>query len=237
MSPKRLLLFDIDGTILTTVRRAFERPFSESIREVLGVEVDTVSYRAGGKTDPQMIHELLAGSGFSHEAVESAIPAIRERYLDKFRHHVRTREDAPLEPGVPALLEILSKRGDAVLGLLTGNFEAGARIKLGVHGLDRYFKFGAFGDGAADRSLLPERAVEAARSSTGIHFRGKDIVIIGDTPHDITCGRTLGVRTIAVATGLYSSEILRLENPDYLFEDLTDRERVLGALLLDWTRG
>ena len=234
MNPKRLLLFDIDGTILTTVRRAFDFPFSEAIREVLGVEADAANYRAGGKTDPQIIHELLASSGLSHTQVEDAIPAIRDRYLDKLRLRVRTAEDAALKPGIPRLLEALYNRRDAVLALLTGNFEAGARMKLEVHGFNRYFPYGAFGDGALDRSPLPLRAVEAVRAHTGRLFEGKDIVIIGDTPHDVRCGRPLGVRTVAVATGPYASDVLRKENPDFLFDDFEDTDRVLEAMVSDW---
>lgn len=233
MTGKKLLLFDIDGTILTTVRRAFDFPFSEAIREILGVEADAANYRAGGKTDPQIVHELLATSGLPSEKVDSALPAIRDRYLEKLRMRVRSPEDAVLKPGVVPLLEELSRRREAVLGLLTGNFEVGARIKLEVHGLNRFFLFGAFGDGASDRFSLPPLAVEEAQAHTGILFRGKDIVIIGDTPHDIRCGRPLGVRTVAVATGPYSMDLLREENPDFLFENFEKTELVVDAMLSD----
>lgn len=231
MPPQRLLLFDIDGTLLTTVRKAFDFPFSEAIREVLGVEADAANYKAGGKTDPQILHELLASSGLGEAAVEAAIPAIRVRYLEKLRARLRAPDDAPLKPGVVPLLEALSRRDDARLALLTGNFEAGARVKLGVHDLNRYFPFGAFGDGARDRSPLPARARDEAFRLTGTLFSGKEIVIIGDTPNDIHCGRPLGVRTVAVATGLYGRDQLAAESPDFLFDDFTETSRVVDALL------
>jgi phosphoglycolate phosphatase-like HAD superfamily hydrolase len=230
MGSQRLLLFDIDGTILTTVRKAFDFPFSEAIREVLSVEADAAHYRAGGKTDPQIIHELLATSGLMPGEVDDAIPAIKNRYLEKLKSRLTKPEDALLKPGVLHLLEMLSKRKDAVLALLTGNFEDGARLKLSVHDLNRYFPFGAFGDGARDRNPLPKRAVNAAKEITGVSFVGKDIVIIGDTPHDVRCGSPLGVRTVAVATGPYSMDQLKNEKPDFLFETLADTDQVMEAL-------
>jgi phosphoglycolate phosphatase-like HAD superfamily hydrolase len=230
---KRLLLFDIDGTLLTASRNVFLPPFSEAIRDVLGFEVDVMNYKIGGTTDPQMIHVLLSASGLSREEIEKVIPLIRDHYQDRLSLCVFSREDITLKPGVLNLLETLSNREDVSLGLLTGNFEVGARIKLGVHDLNRYFPFGAFGDDAQDRSHLLARAVEAAWRHTGIHFQGKDIVIIGDTPHDVGCGRPLGVKTIAVATGLYSTETLEKENPDFLFENLADIGSVLEAIFSD----
>jgi len=231
MGSQRLLLFDIDGTILTTIRKAFDFPFSEAIREVLSLEADAAQYRAGGKTDPQIIHELLAASGLKPHEVDAAIPAIKSRYLGKMKSRLQTTDDAVLKPGMVALFETLSLRPEAVLGLLTGNFEEGARAKLALHGLNRFFPFGAFGDGAMDRSPLPLRAVEAAFVHTGVRFSGKDIVIIGDTPRDVECGRPLGVRTVAVATGPYTLDQLRETGPDFLFVDFTDTEKVVDALL------
>ena len=235
MVQKRLLLFDIDGTILTAARNAFLPPFSEAIRDVLGFEADVMNYRIGGTTDPQMIHGLLAAFGLSRGEIEKAIPAIRNRYQARLSLCVFSREDVTLKPGVLSLLENLLNREDVSLGLLTGNFEVGARAKLETHGLNRYFPFGAFGDDAPDRSHLPIRAVEAARRHTGILFQGKDIVIIGDTPHDVSCGRPLGVKTVAVATGLYTAETLEKESPDFLFESLADTGSVLEAIFSDGT--
>jgi phosphoglycolate phosphatase-like HAD superfamily hydrolase len=231
MGTQKLLLFDIDGTILTTVRKAFDFPFSEAIREILSLEANAAQYRAGGKTDPQIIHELLASSGLTPEIVDAAVPAIKIRYLEKLKQRLLTKDDAVLKPGIVELLEDLSYRPEVVMGLLTGNFEEGARLKLSLHGLNRYFPFGAFGDNARDRSPLPSRAVESARTYSGTAFCGKDIVIIGDTPYDVHCGQPLGVRTVAVATGPYKMEQLRAEDPDFLFEDLSDTGKVIEALL------
>jgi phosphoglycolate phosphatase-like HAD superfamily hydrolase len=125
----------------------------------------------------------------------------------------------------------LHSHPDVLLGLLTGNFEEGARIKLEVHSLNKYFGFGAFGDGARQRSDLPQRAVDAAKHHKGHHFTEKEIVIIGDTPNDIHCGRHLRVRTIAVATGPFTMEQLAAEKPDFVFPNLGDKAKVIPAIL------
>lgn len=120
---------------------------------------------------------------------------------------------------------------NVLLGLLTGNFEEGARIKLSVHGLNGYFDFGAFGENARQRSDLPQRALDAAEKKYGHKFIRKEIVIIGDTPNDIHCGRHLHVRTISVATGPFTLEQLQTEKPDFAFPDFKDKAKVIEAIL------
>ncbi len=248
MKPSHLILFDIDGTLLSTKRRGWEPPFcdaleevlmdevkfmEDSIQEVAKIHLNAYKYRPGGKTDTQIIFELLEGLDVSEEEIYRLLPSFREKYIGRLRKVIQTKEDAELKPGIRELLDELSKRSEAVLSLLTGNFEEGARIKLGTHGLDAYFTFEAwaFGDYAKERQQLPGRAVEAAKKHTGRHFTGKNIVIIGDTPNDVKCGRHLNVRTIAVATSGYSLEELKAENPDYAFPDLTDTQKVISAIL------
>ncbi|HEY5038677.1 MAG TPA: HAD family hydrolase [bacterium] len=248
MKPTHLVLFDIDGTLLSTKRRGWEPPFcdaleevlmdevkfmEDSIQEVAKIRLNAYKYRPGGKTDTQIIFELLEGMNVSEAEIHRMLPAFREKYLERLRKVIRTQEDAELKPGIKELLEALSQRKEAVLSLLTGNFEEGARIKLDTHELERYFTFeaGAFGDYAKERKMLPGRAVEAAKKHTGRHFTGKEVVIIGDTPNDVRCGKHLNVRTIAVATSNYSLEDLKAEGPDYVFSDLTDTQKVISAIL------
>jgi len=233
LKPTRLVLFDIDGTILTTHRRAWEFPFSDAIRKVLDIPLNDIKTRAGGKTDPQIVHEILADSGLSEAAIDAAMPAIRQHYLERIRVALKDPEDVELKPGIRAAIAALQNRPEVVLGLLTGNFEEGARIKLGVHDLNGPFPFGAFGDDAKERVMLPPKALAAAEKYTGIRFLGKDAVIIGDTPNDILCGRPLNIRTIAVATGPYQLEELRAEKPDFLFETLEDAEKLVQAVLTE----
>jgi phosphoglycolate phosphatase-like HAD superfamily hydrolase len=236
MTHTRLVLFDIDGTLLSTYRKGWEEPFTSAIevsfREMnIPVKIDASRYRAGGKTDPQIIWELLDGNNVSEEDFNKAMPQIQRRYLRSLRDKVKGPQHVQLKPGIKELLADLETRKELLLGLLTGNFEEGARWKLETHKLNRYFTLGAFGDGTKIRADLPPRAVAEAKRLTGQEFKGKEIVIIGDTPNDVLCGKPLGVRTIAVATSNYTLEQLQAESPDYLFADLTDKTKVLSALL------
>jgi phosphoglycolate phosphatase-like HAD superfamily hydrolase len=237
MKPTRLALFDIDGTILTTVRKAWESPFKDAMEAVFRAKgeprsIDTSQYRPGGKTDTQIIYEILGHNGISEERVTELMPEIRTQYLSMLRAVVEARPDyITLKPGVVELLEELHKRPEVLLGLLTGNFEEGARLKLGAHGLNGYFDFGAFGENARRRSELPQRALDAAQSKFGHKFSKKEIVIIGDTPNDIQCGSHLQVRTVAVATGPYTMEQLKIEKPDFLFENFLEKDKVADAIL------
>ena len=248
MKPTHLVLFDIDGTLISTKRAAWEPPFCESIEEawkeeaeyladsiheVSKVRANVVRYRPGGKTDTQIIFELLEGTSLTEENIFHLLPAIREKYLGRLRKVLTEPDVVEIKPGIEDLLTNLSGRPEIVLSLLTGNFEEGARIKLGVPKIDQYFQFetSAFGDFAKQRQELPARAVAAAKKSLGLDFLGKNIVIIGDTPNDVRCGRHLNVRTIAVATSNYSMEDLGKENPDYLFPDLTNTGKVIDAIL------
>jgi phosphoglycolate phosphatase len=236
VNPTHLVLFDIDGTLLTTHRRGWENPFKEAIEgacleEGMSVIIDTSKYRPGGKTDPQIIYELLGGASVPEETIAKVLPRIQKKYIKGLKETVRGPEHVDLKPGVLELLRELKTMENLILGLLTGNFEEGARVKLGTHGLNDYFPFGAFGDGARQRSELPQRAVEEAKKRFGREFKEKEIILIGDTPNDVRCGRHLNVRSIAVATSTFTLEDLKAENPDYLFPNLTDTKKVISAIL------
>jgi phosphoglycolate phosphatase-like HAD superfamily hydrolase len=140
-------------------------------------------------------------------------------------------EAVQLKPGVADLVGRLAAEPRVTLALLTGNLERGARLKLEPPGLNRYFPFGAFGSDSADRYCLPALAVARARDATGREFSGKSVVIVGDSVHDVACGRSLGVRAVAVATGPTPRERLQGEKPDALFDDFSDVDSAFEAIV------
>jgi len=227
---RRLILFDIDGTLINSGGAA-ARAFHRGLLEVFGTAGPIRRHSFAGKTDPQIARELLSAVEISGERITAGLPGLWEAYLRDLPGELENAEIEVL-PGVPPLLEELERQNhDTVLGLLTGNIERGARLKLDAAriGFDR-FSVGAFGSDHADRPALPAVAVQRAQARFGHRFDGKDIVIIGDTPFDISCGEALGVRTIAVATGSYSAAQLERCGPDHLFDDLGDVGRVLDAI-------
>jgi len=228
---KRLVLFDIDGTLLTA-GGAGARAVREAMLEVYGETGSIGGYNMGGRTDPQIVRELLTAVGYSVEDVEARLDALWGRYIQNLRRELGQARITPF-PGVPELLDRLERSGDpTVLGLLTGNVMEGARLKVDAAGLgfDR-FRVGAYGSDHWQRPELPAVAARRAREATGIDFEGKEIVIVGDTPFDISCGAHLGVRTIATATGTHSAADLASHGPDYLFDDLSDVDAVWRAIM------
>lgn len=228
---RRLVLFDVDGTLLSA-GRAGARALLDAMREVYGETGDAEGFSMGGRTDPEIVRLLLESAGVAPREVEAGFETLWERYLRRLRDEVEDPGRVRALPGVPALLERVEARGgETVMGLLTGNLREGARIKLEAAGLgfDR-FRVGAYGSDHWRRSALPEVAAERARALTGVEFRGKEIVIVGDTPFDISCGAHLGVRTIAIATGSHSADELAACGPDHCFDDLTDLDAVWRAL-------
>ena len=227
----KLILFDIDGTLLWT-----DGAGRGAIRAALLAEVGstgpTEGFRFDGKTDPQIVHELLRASGSPHAESASLVQAVCDRYVEMLKGELASGKRTPhVYPGVWELLDVLERRDDAVLGLLTGNIVAGARLKLAAVGMqfDR-FRVGAFGSDAAERGELPAVAAARAAKLIGETPTGDDIVIIGDTPADVTCGMGVGARAIAVATGSYRTDELAAAGAYAVFESLVDTERVLGAI-------
>jgi len=227
---RRLVLFDIDGTLLSA-GGAGARALRDALVEVYGETGPIGAYSMGGRTDPQIVRELMTAAGFAMDDIHPCLPDLWEIYLRNLRQELaRTRVRAL--PGVPVLLDRVHAEGDPiVLGLLTGNVLQGARMKLDAAGLDfGRFRVGAYGSDHWHRPELPAVATLRARELTGVDFAGKEIVIVGDTPFDIACGEHLGVRTIAVATGGHPAEELEACGPDHLFPDLSDTDAVWRAI-------
>lgn len=226
----RCILFDIDGTLLTS-RGAGRTALAEAFEALFG---SSGALRAGfpiaGKTDRQIVHEVAAGEGIDHAEVERAMPRYWDAYVARLEHHLAER-GAAAHPGVTRLLDDLDGRPDVAIGLLTGNTERGAWLKLRAAGLGERFRWGAFGDDCATRPDLVPRALALARESTGRDLRPREVVLVGDTPEDISTARVGGTRVVAVATGLYALDTLRGHAPDHLFADLADTASVVAALL------
>ncbi len=225
----RLVLFDIDGTILTD-RGASRSAFADALRETYGYDGDLARYDFSGRTDPQIAHMVLGDAGFTREDVEARVEQLWERYLAGLARNA-TPERVLVMPGIRELIAELHERADVVLALLTGNIEPGARLKLGGANLNGYFPFGAFGSDSADRTQLPPVAVRRASERLGHEFRGSDVVIIGDSIYDVRCGVPYDATTIAVASGKTPAETLRAENPRHLFASAEDLGAMIDAIL------
>lgn len=224
----RLVLFDIDGTLISAGRAARESVMV-ALESVYGWSGEASMHDFSGKTDPQIVREIVA-KVVGPDRCETELPRALARYLEEFSRRL-TPDAVKPKPGIPVLLARLAREPRVTLGLLTGNLERGARMKLEPPDFNRYFPFGAFGSDSADRYCLPAVALERARALTGRNFRGKEIVIVGDSIHDVACGRSLGVRSVAVATGPTPAARLAEENPDALFADFSDEEASLKAIL------
>jgi len=224
----KLVLFDIDGTLLSAGRAARESILAalEAVYEWNG---GADGHDFSGKTDPQIVREIVAekvGRAIFEERLARAL----EVYLEELSRRLSPELVVP-KPGVSALLARLAQEPGVTLGLLTGNLERGARMKLAPPDFNRYFPFGAYGSDNADRYCLPALAIERAGRLTGRVFSGKSIVIVGDSVHDVLCGRSLGVRAVAVATGPTTAERLAATNPNVLLESFADLDRGLEAIL------
>jgi phosphoglycolate phosphatase len=227
---KKLILFDIDGTLLSTngaARRAFER----ALLDVYGTAGPIDSLPFDGKTDPQIARELMSAAGLADEAINAKLHDLYRNYLGNMEREVAHPEySTHVYAGVREILDALAPRNDLMVGLLTGNIAEGASLKLRSAALDHHFSFGAFGSDAEHRHDLPAIAVERARDRSGAHFQGKNIVIIGDTPSDVRCGQSLGVMAIGVCTGRHTRTDLMAEGADVVLDDLSDTARILDIL-------
>jgi phosphoglycolate phosphatase len=227
---RRLALLDIDGTLLWA--DGWGRASIEAtLMRVYGTAGSIASYYLPGRTDKEIVYDVLKAHGLGVEQIETHFDRIGEVMVEEMRTRRAEHTVRPC-PGGHALVTALAARDDVLLGLLTGNSEQTAILKLQAAGYDPgIFRIGAFGEESVRRADLPPLAVQRAYALTGHRFEGNSVVIIGDAPADITCGRGIGARSIVVLTGQIPCETLAAENPDYIFEDLTDLDAVLAAIL------
>lgn len=223
-----LVLFDIDGTLLTAAG-AGKRAIHQALRDVFG-GVGPADYWFDGKTDPQIVRDLMRHEGHTDAVIDDRLGDVLARYADRLGTELLDPSHTPVvHPGVPELLDALESRHDVVLGLLTGNIQSGATQKLRAVGLDpTRFVIGAFGSDHEHRLELPLIAATRARDHLGCDV---ELVIIGDTPADVACGVGAKRRAIAVATGRFTLAELSACGPAAAFADLSDTEAVMAAIL------
>ena len=220
----RLILFDIDGTLVKGGRR-LRQWFRESLESVYGQAGNIDTHSFSGKTDPQIVTELMQGAGVSEEQILNRLPDLKEVYLGRMRQRL-TADDMTLLPDVVSVLTKLERAPEVTLGLLTGNWEGGARSKLACFDLNRFFPFGAFGDDHADRAELPPVALERALQYRGRLFDPQETLIVGDSPRDADCARAHGIRAAVVATGYTPLEHLEVAGADWVLAELGEAERI-----------
>ncbi len=223
---KRLLLWDIDATLITS-GGAGEKALKRIIEERFGVRDDLRDIEIAGRTDTG-----IAASILRKYQIEPTAENVAE-FLDEYIHHLAKllpQISGRVLPGVAEVLERLHQNPDRVLALLTGNLRRGAELKLRQYGLWDYFEFGAYADDHHDRNELGAFARARATEKHSQDFAVARIDVIGDTGHDIACGKIFGARTIAVATGSWTREQLAGHSPDFLFDDLSQVDDVVAAL-------
>jgi phosphoglycolate phosphatase-like HAD superfamily hydrolase len=224
----RLFLFDIDGT-LVSVRGAGRSALARALEETYGTAGAIDRYDFRGRTDLRIVHDLMTDAGVDADRIRSRLDDCFEAYVRELARLIGDGSRVRVLPGVAEVVRRLGARGDALVGLLTGNIEAGARIKLAPTGLWPLFRVAAYGGDDADRCRLPPIARERARV-LGHDLTFDRITIIGDTPLDVECARGCGALAVAVATGQYPAHELATCEPDLLFDDLADVDRVVALL-------
>ncbi len=224
----KAILFDIDGTILRC-QGAGKRSLESATMDVFGTTglMDEVHFQ--GKTDPLIIYEALLPAGVEADAIRENMEALKERYLAYLQKNIM-EVDVVLLPGVRELLDELDGSRDVIVGLLTGNFSMGARIKLSAVGLEGRFPFGVYGDDTCIRNEMPGIARRRIKDLTGDEVDFTDLLVVGDTIYDIECGKSSGAISMAVGTGWTDEKELLLRNPDLYFRDLSDTPRVLSTI-------
>lgn len=225
----KLLLFDIDGTLLRA--GAGMRAIDRAVLERSGVEGSTAGIRPDGKTDQVIFREALARALPPGSDLEAEVEALGRRYEQLMAEEVAKAANARLMPGVNELLGALAGRHDVALGLLTGNLESTGRLKLARFDLNRFFPFGAFASDDERRERLPPIAVERAERHTGRTIGlGRHVHVIGDTPRDVACALANGATAVGVGAAGYPASDLAAAGAHLVFDSFSDTGAVLAGL-------
>jgi phosphoglycolate phosphatase len=223
---KLLLLWDIDGTLIAS-GGAGMRALTVALRNVFGIEGSLADIDFAGRTDRWIIREVFRK--FDLTTSEENFTRYFDGYVAALPAELANPQ-ARVLPGVREILRAAAAHGAIAQGLLTGNMQRGAQVKLAFHGLWDHFAFGAFADDSEHRNDLGPHAVRRALERHGVNFAADNVWVIGDTPHDIACGKVIGARTLGVGTGGSTVEQLRAHQPTAVLPDLADTAAVLRLL-------
>lgn len=224
---KKLILWDIDGTLIVS-HGAGVRAMELALTKRFGVTCDLHQIDWAGRTDTWITGEVFRHVGLP-DTPQNAHDYL-EAYLELLPQELRDGPQGQVLPGVFELLETLHHRKDVAQGLLTGNLRRGAEFKLTHYQVWHYFEFGAFADDSPRRNDLGPHALRRAKEKHAVEFSPANTFIIGDTPHDIECGKVIGAQTIAVATGRYTVAELQAHAPTAAFKDFADTAAFLRVV-------
>lgn len=217
MSTPSVVLFDIDGTLLTT-GGAGARAWAYAFDTLFGTPADITRFSEVGMTDPVVARQTFLGA-LGREPDEAELASLIARYVMRLPDEVETSPGYRVFDGVVELLERLASKG-TLLGLVTGNVEGAAYIKIGRGGLARYFVFGGYGTDSPERNRLTQAAIDRASMLHGHELDPSTVAVVGDTPRDIAAARAVGAISVAVATGEYSVTQLQAAGADHVLPSL-----------------
>ena len=230
----RILLWDIDGTLIHSVRTGAYKEYTIPVlEEIFGTAGRLAEMRVSGMTDLQIVFEALRDAGITQEQILERAEVLASRLTEEARRVTGNgTKFFELLPGVRETLEALAAHPRYESALVTGNIKSMAHLKMELVGLDRFFTLpGAFGDESHNRRDLPARAAERIRKHLQVELAPQQFIVIGDTPNDIDCAQHFGARAIAVGTGrFYSTDEILACKPDALLPDLSDVNLVLNTL-------
>jgi phosphoglycolate phosphatase-like HAD superfamily hydrolase len=232
----KLVLFDIDQTLISS-GGAGSRALYAAVEKYTAIRegvIKAAGISFAGKTDPQIIEEILLACESEidkSQGLSRPITEILDLYLQLLPQSIAETEDYFLHEGVNEILLALQENKQTVIGLLTGNVQTGARLKLERVGINHFFPIGSFGSDSPNRLDLPAIANRRAQVFYNTQFRPDQIVIIGDAENDVLCAKHYGAVSIAVTTGKTTWEELNQHNPDYIFSSLKDTGQIMQAIL------